>query len=114
MVNTFFQMVNTFFQMKDTNLTCTLITKALHYQHGMLIRIAKFGGLHIMELAALITPVNLLESSRWAGLLVQAGVAASGKEDSFLKASHKRGAVSTVVGHSLVTRAARVRSRVQA
>ena len=81
-------MVNTFFQIKDTNLTWTLITKALHYQHGMLIRIAMFGGLHIMELAALITPVNLLESSRWAGLLVQAGVAAYGKEDSFLKASH--------------------------
>ena len=43
-----------------------------------------FGGLHIMELAALKTTENLLESSWLTGELVQAGVAA----DSFLKASH--------------------------
>ena len=46
-----------------------------------------FGGLHI-ELAALKTAENLLESSGWTGALVQAGVATSGKADSFLKAAH--------------------------
>ena len=44
-----------------------------------------FGGLHI-ELAAMKTAGNLLESSGWTGALVQAGVATSGKADSFLKA----------------------------
>ena len=47
-----------------------------------------FGGLHIMELAALKTIENLLESSVWTGELVQAGLAACGKAVSFLKASH--------------------------
>ena len=47
-----------------------------------------FGGLHIMELAALKTTENLLESSWWTGELVQAGVAACGKADACLKASH--------------------------
>ena len=46
-----------------------------------------FGGLHIMELAALTTAENL-ESSWWTGELVQGGVAACGKVDSFMKASH--------------------------
>ena len=46
-----------------------------------------FGGLHI-ELAALKTAGHLLESSGWTGALVQAGVATSGKADSFLKAAH--------------------------
>ena len=46
-----------------------------------------FGGLHI-ELAALKTAGNLLESSGWTGALVQAGAATSGKADSFLKAAH--------------------------
>ena len=41
-----------------------------------------------MEVAALKTTENLLESSRLTGELVQAGVAACGKADSFLKASH--------------------------
>ena len=54
----------------------------------MLIRIAMVGGLHIMELAALKTTENILESSWWTGELVRAGVAACGKADSFLKASH--------------------------
>ena len=35
----------------------------LHYQNGMLTRIAMFGGLHSMELAALKTTENILESS---------------------------------------------------
>ncbi len=39
-----------------------------------------FGGLHIMELAALTTAENLLESSWWTGELVQAGV---GKQTRF-------------------------------
>ena len=47
-----------------------------------------FGGLHIMELAALKTTENILESSLWTRELVRAGVAACGKADSFLKASH--------------------------
>ena len=48
-----------------------------------------FGGLHILELAALKTTENLLlESSCWTGELVQAGIAACGKADSFLKTSH--------------------------
>ena len=48
-----------------------------------------FGGLHILELAALKTTENLLlESSCWRGELVQAGIAACGKADSFLKTSH--------------------------
>ena len=54
----------------------------------MLIGIAMFGGLHILELAALKNTYNLLESSWWTGELVQAGVAACGKADSFLKALH--------------------------
>ena len=33
-----------------------------------------FGGLHIMELAALTTAENLLESSWWTGELVQGGL----------------------------------------
>ena len=41
-----------------------------------------------MELAALKTAENLLECSGWPGEPVQAGVAACGKADSFLKASH--------------------------
>ena len=45
-----------------------------------------FGGLHI-ELATLKTAGNLLESCGWTGALVQAGVATSGKADSFLKAA---------------------------
>ncbi len=53
-----------------------------------MLRIAMFGGLHIMELAALKTTENLLESSWWTGEPVQAAVAACGKADSFLKASH--------------------------
>ena len=55
----------------------------------MLIRIAMFGGLQIMELAALKTTENLLENSWWTWELVQAGVAACGKADSFLKAPHE-------------------------
>ena len=47
-----------------------------------------FGGLHIVELAALKTTETLLECSWWTGELVQAVVAACGKADSFLKASH--------------------------
>ena len=46
-----------------------------------------FGGLHI-DLDALETAENLLERSGWTGELVQAGVATSGKADSFLKTSH--------------------------
>ena len=46
-----------------------------------------FGGLHI-ELAALKTAGNLLESNGWKGALVQAGITTSGKADSFLKAAH--------------------------
>ena len=53
----------------------------------MLIRIAKFGGLHV-ELAALKTAENRIECSEWPGELVHAGVASCGKADSFLKASH--------------------------
>ena len=45
-----------------------------------------FGGLHIMELAALKTTENRLESSWWTVELVQAGGAACGKADLFLKA----------------------------
>ena len=41
-----------------------------------------------MELAASQSKENLLESSWWTGELVQAGVAACGKADSFLKALH--------------------------
>ena len=41
-----------------------------------------------MELAALQTTEKFLESSWWTGELVQAGVAACGKADSFLKALH--------------------------
>ena len=41
-----------------------------------------------MELAALKTTENLLESSWLTGELVQAGVAACGKADSFPKALH--------------------------
>ena len=47
-----------------------------------------FDGLHIMELTAWETTEDLIESSWWTGELVQAGVAACGKADSFLKASH--------------------------
>ena len=46
-----------------------------------------FGGLH-NELAALKTLGDLLDSSGWTSWLVQAGVASSGRADSFLKASH--------------------------
>ena len=65
-----------FVQIKDLNVTCPLIIKVmrstglckgLHYKHGMLIRIAMFGGLHIVVLAALNTTENLLESSWWTG-----------------------------------------------
>ncbi len=48
----------------------------------MLMWIAIFGGLHI-HLADLKTAENLLESSGWAGALVQADVPTSGKADSF-------------------------------
>ena len=41
-----------------------------------------------MELAALKTTENVLESSWWTGELVQAGVAACWKADSFRKASN--------------------------
>ena len=47
-----------------------------------------FGGVHIMELSALKTTENILESSWWSEELIQAGVASCGKADSFLKASH--------------------------
>jgi len=46
-----------------------------------------FGGLHI-EMAALKTLGDLLDNSRLASVLVEAGVATSGTADSFLKASH--------------------------
>ncbi len=46
-----------------------------------------FGGLHI-ELAALKSLENLLQSSGWTAALVAAGVATSGTADSFLKAGH--------------------------
>ena len=38
--------------------------------------------------AALKTTENLIESNWWTEELIQAGVAACGKADSFLKASH--------------------------
>ena len=41
-----------------------------------------------MEVVALKTTENIIEISWWTGELVQAGVAACGKADSFLKASH--------------------------
>ena len=41
-----------------------------------------------MELAALETTENRIESSWWTGEMVQVCVAACGKADSFLKASH--------------------------
>ena len=55
--------------------------------HGENMFVVMFGGLHI-EMAALKTLGDLLESSGWTGALVQAGVATSGTADSFLKASH--------------------------
>ena len=60
-----------------------------------------FGGLHIMELAALKTTENLLESSWWTVELVQAGVAACGKANSFLKASHITPNMTNPLGDSL-------------
>ena len=50
-------------------------------------KIILFGGLHI-EIAALKTLGNLLDSSGWTGVLVQAEVATAGTADSFLKAVH--------------------------
>ena len=46
-----------------------------------------FGGLHI-EMASLKGLGDILKGSYWTEALVQAGVASSGKADSFLKASH--------------------------
>ena len=46
-----------------------------------------FGGLHI-HLDGLETAGNLPEHSWWTGELVQAGIATSRKEDSFLNALH--------------------------
>ena len=86
----------TFSSNSEINLTCPLITKVmrstvyckgLQSQNAMLIWIIIFGGLHI-NLTVLKIAETLLESSGWTGALVQAGVATSGKADSFLKASH--------------------------
>ena len=55
----------------------------LQHQNATLIWIAMFDGLYI-DLAALKTSEKLLESSGWAGALVQAGVATPGKSDSML------------------------------
>ena len=54
---------------------------------AILMWIATFGGLHI-DLDALQTAENIPESSGLTGVLIQAGVATSGKADSFLKAPH--------------------------
>jgi hypothetical protein len=55
--------------------------------HGEDHFVILFGGLHI-EMAALKTLGDLLDSSGWTGALVQAGVATAGTADSFLKAAH--------------------------
>jgi len=49
--------------------------------------VVMFGGLHI-EMAALKTLGDLLESSGWTGALIQASLATHGTVYSFLKASH--------------------------
>ena len=49
--------------------------------------VVMFGGLHI-EMASLKVLGDILKGSGWTEALVQAGVASSGKADSFLKASH--------------------------
>ena len=46
-----------------------------------------FGGLHI-EMAALKEIGNLLDSSGWAGALMQANVATPGTADSFRRVTH--------------------------
>lgn len=55
--------------------------------HGEDHFVILFGGLHI-EIAALKTLGDLLDSSGWTGALVQAGVTTAGTADSFLKAAH--------------------------
>ena len=55
--------------------------------HGEDHFVCLFGGLHI-EIAALKTLGDLLDSSGWTGALVQAGIATAGTADSFLKAAH--------------------------
>ena len=57
-----------FVQIKDLNVMCPLIIKVmrstgkgLHYQNGMLIRIAMFGGLHYYGVSCL---ENYRKSSR--------------------------------------------------
>ena len=47
-----------------------------------------FGGLHI-KMASLKVLEDILQGSGWTEALLQAGVASSGKVDSFLKASHE-------------------------
>ncbi len=63
-------------------------SRCAHHAGGILFEKGRSFPEYIMELAALKTTENLLESSCWTGELVQAGVAACGKADSFLKASH--------------------------
>ena len=55
--------------------------------HGEDHFVVMFGGLHI-EMAALKAIGNLLDSSGWAGALVQANVATSGTADSFRCVTH--------------------------
>ena len=67
------------------------IAKAIQWQwpstYGEREFVIMFGGLHI-ELTALKTLGDLLDSSGWTSWLVQAGVASSGRADSFLNATH--------------------------
>lgn len=55
--------------------------------HGEDHFIVLFGGLHI-EMTALKVIGDLLDSSGWTEVLVEAGITSSGTADSFLKAAH--------------------------
>ena len=56
-------------------------------RHGEDRFVVMFGGLHI-EMAALKAIGNLLDSSGWAGALVQANVATAGTADSLRRVTH--------------------------
>ena len=67
------------------------IAKQIHWSwpdiYGEDQFVVMFGGLHI-EIASLKVLEDILKGRGWTEALAQAGVASSGKADSFLKASH--------------------------
>ena len=70
--------------------------------------IVKFGGLHVIEMAALRTLCDWLQGNGWVEALVQAEITTAGTAESLLRAAH---AASTRRAHQVAPAALYIRYR---